>query len=199
MKNVIKTIKRSILLVTVFTTMLSSANEISVLNLKEGFKSTALVVDNVKEGNLISIKDFNGITIYKEQIDFSGTYKKGFDLSALPNGDYYFEVDKGLEIKTMPFIVTFNEVVFDRENEKTIFKPSVRKENDLVLISKLSPNAETLNINIYAEVDNSFELVHSEKIEETQNIQRIYKLQEKGHYKIVFNTDKKEFTEFINN
>ncbi|MFI1772749.1 hypothetical protein, partial [Thalassobellus citreus] len=94
MKNLIK---KSILLVTVFTTMLSIANE-TPNNNKKAYKETALTINNVSEGNLLTIKDYNGIVLYKELISVSGTYKKGFDLTALPSGNYFFEVDKDMEI-----------------------------------------------------------------------------------------------------
>ena len=41
-------------------------------------------------------------------------------------------------------------------------------------------------------------LLHSEKIEGSQKVERVYKL-EKGNYTIVINSDNKEYTKFINN
>ncbi len=198
MKKVINTIKKSLLAVTVFTAMLGNANEISTLTIKEDLKKTALTINNVKVGDLLTIKDYNGITLYKELINISGTYKKGFDLTALPNGNYFFEVSKDLEIKTIPFTVKSNEVVFNKEAEVITFKPFVRQKGDLILVSKLSPNLEALKIDIFLETNGYSELVYSEKIEDTQAIERVYRLK-KGNYKIIFNSNNKEFTKFINN
>lgn len=197
MKNVKKTIKKSILIVTVFASMLTSATEISKLKLvKEELTKTALTLNNVKAGNLLTIKDYSGVILYKELINSSGTYKKGFDLTALPNGAYFFEVDKDLEILTIPFTVNANKVAYNKET--TAFKPLVNQKNNLVFISKLSPNLEAVNIRIYADNNNDYELLYSEKIEGVQTVERIYKL-EKGKYKIVFNSNNQEFTKFINN
>lgn len=196
MKNTIKTIKKSLLVVTVFAATLGNAAEITSIN-KEVVNETSLTLKNVKKGNLLSIKDYNGVILYKELINFSGTYKKGFDLTALPNGAYYFEVDKDLEIKTIPFTVKSNEVIFNKEAEVITFKPYVRQKNDLVLISKLAPNLEPLNVTVYSETNGDYELAYSEKIEGSQTIERTYKL-EKGNYKIVFKSDNKQFTKFIN-
>lgn len=198
MKNVIKTIRKSILLVTVFTTMLSSANEISTLISKEDLKRTALTIDNVREGDLLSIKNQNGIVIYKELIDFSGTYKKGFDLTALPNGSYFFEIDKEIEIKTIPFTVDSSIVAFDKSKEVITFKPYVNRKDDLVLISKLAPDLEPLSIDVYSKSNDDYNLVHSEEISGTQNIERVFKLR-KGEYKFVFIFNDREYTKFINN
>tara|TARA_R110002049_G_scaffold219075_3_gene390810 strand:+ start:1170 stop:1763 length:594 start_codon:yes stop_codon:yes gene_type:complete len=197
MKKAINTIKKSLLAVTVFTATLGNATEISS-TIKEDLKETALTLKNVKKGDLISIKDYSGIVLYKELINFSGTYRKGFDLTALPNGDYFFEVDKDLEVKTIPFTVQSNKVVFNKEAEVITYKPYVRQKEDLVLISKLAPNLEPLNISVYAETNGFYELAYSEKIEGTQTIERVYKLN-KGNYKIIFKSNNKEFTKFINN
>ena len=190
------TIKKSLLVVTVFTATLSNAAEISSITTGD-LKETSLTLKNVKKGNLLSIKDNNGVILYKELINSSGTYRKGFDLTALPNGDYFFEVDKDLEIKTIPFKVNSNKVVFNKEAEVITYKPYVIQKDDLVLVSKLAPNFETLKISIYAEVNGISELIYSEKVEDAQAIERVYKFK-KGSYKIIFSSDKKEFTRFIN-
>tara|TARA_R110002050_G_scaffold293182_1_gene449429 strand:- start:102067 stop:102651 length:585 start_codon:yes stop_codon:yes gene_type:complete len=194
MKNVIK---KSILLVTVFTTMLSIANEIPN-KIEKTYKETALTINNVSQGNLLSIKDYNGLVLYKELINFNGTYKKGFDLTALPVGEYFFEVDKDMEINTIPFTVNPNSVVFNKEEETSIYKPYLRQKGDLVLISKLALNLEPLKVSIYSEFNGNSKLVYTQKIEGIQAIDIAYRLK-KGNFKIVFNSNGKEFTKFINN
>jgi hypothetical protein len=173
------------------------ASEAKILNKKDS-KKTALILNNVKKGNEISIKDNNGIVLYKELVTTSGTYKKGFDLNQLPDGTYFFEIEKDLEINTMPFTVSGNKVSFNKENEETLFKPYTRQNKDLVFLTKLSTKNETINISIYANHDDDFQLVHSEKIKDVKIMERIYKL-EKGNYKIVINSNNKEYTTFINN
>ncbi|WP_432416484.1 hypothetical protein, partial [Flavivirga aquatica] len=112
MKNVIKIIKKSLVIATVFATILSNATEVSLITVKEDVKKTALTINNVKKGNLLSIKDSNGIILYKELIKTTGTYKKGFDLAVLPDGNYFFVVDKDLEVNTIPFSVNSSKVLF---------------------------------------------------------------------------------------
>jgi len=197
MKNTIKTSKKILLTVAMLTAMLGNANETS-FNIKDDAKKTALTINNVKEGNLISIKDQNGIILYKELIQTSGSYEKRFDLTALPNGDYFFELDKDLEIKTIPFTVKSNNVVFNKEKEVVIFKPYVNQKKGLVLISKLAPNLEPLTINIYAETNTGLKPVHHENIKGEKIIERVYKLN-KGKFLIVFNSNGRTFKKFINN
>ena len=200
MKNTIKNTKKGILMVTMFATLLSFANDASLFNIKNDAERTALTLYNVKQGNLLSVKDINGVILFKEYIQESGTYTKGFDLTALPNGAYIFELDKDLEINTIPFTVKSNIVLFEKENEKTIFKPMVRVEGDKVYVSKLALNEEPLEIKIYFEGLNGSELMFTETIENTKIIERIYRLDglNTGSYKIVFYTEGREFIKTIN-
>jgi len=203
MKNVIKNTKKGILMVTVFATLLSFANEAPFYTIKNDAKRTSLTLVNVKQGNLLSIKDENGIILDKEIIKQSGIYSKGFDLTKLPDGGYFFELDKDLEINTIPFTVNSSEVTFKKELKKTIFKPFTKVKGDVVILSKLSLNADPLQIKIYFNSLDSIasELIFAETITNTININRVYKLSglSRGDYKIVFNTEGRVFTKEINN
>ncbi|TNJ47214.1 hypothetical protein KFZ70_04515 [Tamlana fucoidanivorans] len=198
MKNVISNTKKGILMVTMCATVFGFASDLKLL-IKEDSKKTALVLEHVKQGNKISIIDNSGVVLYKEQVQTNGLYKKGFDLTSLPDGDYVFEVDKDLEISTIPFHVTANTVTFNKEDETTIFKPYVRHENDLVFLTKLSLNHETVDIAIYGEYENGYELVHNEKVKDAKILEKVFQLKGDTNYKIVVNTNDKTFTKFINN
>lgn len=159
----------------------------------------ALTLENVNSGNSLAIKDSNGIVLYKELIKTSGTYKKGFDLTALPDGNYVFELNKDLEIKIIPFTVKSTQVVFNKDKSKSIFKPYIRQKDNKVLISKLALNGEPVKIDIYADVDGLYELAYSETIEGVKAIGKVYALKKGATYKITLKSNKKEFTTFINN
>jgi len=197
MKKVIKT---NVLMVAIFTMMLNNANANNFIPLKKELKETTLTLNNVKKGHRLLIKDLNGLVLYKEFIQDSGSYYKGFDLTSLPSGDYYFELDKDLEIKIIPFNVTFNDVVFDKKNETSIFKPTVRVKNNKVFISKLSLDLKPFEIKVYQENPGKDYLLYSETIENTKVIERLYTLPEnqKVSYKIIFKTEGREFVEHIN-
>ena len=194
MKRIFKTLSKSLLILTLSTSLLSAANEIK----KDNNIITSITLNNVKVGNTLFIKDNNGIILYEEFIKTTGTYRKGFDLTALPNGDYYFEIDKDVEIKMIPFTVAENKVTYKKDEESIIFKPYVNQVENMIFVSKLAPNLEPLTISIYSENTIGYELLHTEKVEGVQSIEKVYKLLE-GSYKIVFNCNNKEFTKFINN
>ena len=196
MKNLIK---NSLVIVVLFTTLLGNANT-SLTNSKDDTRTT-LTLKDVKQGNELSIKDTYGVILYREMIQNSGNYIKGFDLTALPDGSYFFELDKGLEIKTIPFTVESTKVEFDKEMETTFFKPFVRSKENKVYVSKLSLNKQPLEIDLYYNgVDShGFELIHSESLKNTQIIKRVYSLNinEKGNYKIVTKTEGRTFIDYV--
>jgi hypothetical protein len=197
MKNLIK---RSIVMAVLFTTMLSSANEISSLRNLNDEKTTMLTLLNVKEGNQLFIKDVFGLILYKESIKESGEFVKGFNLTSLPDGKYFFELDKDLEIAIIPFEVKMNTVVFNKELETTIYKPYITKKENRVLVSKLSLDKQPLEVKIYYDYNlGYYDLIHSETIEKSMNIQRAYKLSknEKGNYKVVLKTEGHTFIEYL--
>lgn len=184
-------------MVALLATVTGFANDADGL-IKRDAGKTSLVLENVKEGNLLSIKDSYGIILYKESIEVDGIYKKGFDLTELPDGDYVFELEKDLEIKTIPFTVVLNAVSFNKKDEATYFKPFIKQEKDLVFLTKLNLNLEATTIKVYAIFNGEYKLRHSEKIENIQVIEKVFQL-EKGNYKIEINSDNKEYTAFINN
>ncbi|WP_445195676.1 hypothetical protein [Tamlana sedimenti] len=191
--------RKGILMVTMMATLVSFANENDKSVVKDDIKKTAVTLTNVKVGDLLTIKDYNGLVLYKESIEASGIYQKGFDLSALPNGDYFFEVDKDMEIKILPFTVKAKKVTFLREKETSVFKPYIKQKDDMLFISKLSLSLEPLKIKIYSDNNSEYEMVYSDVIEDTKTIEKAYKLKKGGDYKIVLSSNERTYTKFINN
>lgn len=199
MKKVIKNTKKGILMVAMFATVIGYANRASY-SINNEAKKVSLKLKNVKKGNQLSIIDNNGIILYKEFIEQPGVYSKSFDLTTLPDGYYFFELDKDLEIKTIPFVVIGSKVEFKKNKEKIIFKPLVRVKDDRIIITKLSLNQDPIKIDIYYINADEYTLINSEKINDTQIIERIYKLDSnvKGSYKIICKSEGKTFEEYIN-
>ncbi|MGB5364539.1 MAG: hypothetical protein WBN17_14675, partial [Aureibaculum sp.] len=85
MKGLVKT---NLVIVVMFTTMLSFANEFTTLTKEKTKKITNVTFENVKKGSMLLIKDHYGLILFKELIENSGEYSKGFDITALPDGNY---------------------------------------------------------------------------------------------------------------
>ena len=194
MKNLTK---KSLLLLVLFASMMTYANnEMNTVKERES-KVTIVSFKKLKLGSKLSIKDVNGIVLYKESIIKAGDYSKGFDLTSLPNGDYVFELDTELKITIIPFNVVSNQVAFKKDEKSTVYKPFVRVKEDRVYVSRLSFEEDSIECKIYFE--DNYELVLSEKFEGDSQIKRIYDFStaEKGNYVFVFKSNGRTFTKTI--
>lgn len=197
-----KAIKKSLVVTLMLGTLLGYAKEtykptsfVEGKKVKVGFKA-------VKKGQTLTIKDENGTTIYKQIIKSSGVYSKIFDLTALENGNYTTELEKDFEIIVRKIKVKNGIVTFLKEKQTKIFKPVIRKEDNLVLISKIAFNKKPVKVVLYYndEVLVSETLNTRDSKDSKDIINRIYKLSktEKGDYKILVKTDNREYIkEFV--
>ncbi|MEM6721318.1 MAG: hypothetical protein AAF611_18465 [Bacteroidota bacterium] len=194
-----KRMNKIVCMVMMIVTMLSYANRTYSLDIHK--ESTILTFNNVKKGHQLVIKDANLLVVYKESIQQNGTYSKGFDLTGLPDGDYYVELDKDIQIVMIPFTVASSVVTFDKENETVIYKPSVRVEDNHVFVSRLSLDVEPLTIKLYytESFKQSRELIFSEEIKDTKIVERIFELsrEKRGNYTFVFYSKGRTFTERV--
>ena len=194
MKNLTK---KSLLFLLLFASMMTFANnEIKTGKEKES-KVTIVRFKKLKLGSKLSIKDVNGIVLYKESIIKAGDYSKGFDLTSLPNGDYVFELDTELKITIIPFNVVSNQVAFKKEEKSTVYKPFVRVKGDRVYVSRMSLEKDSIECKIYYE--DNYELVLSEKFEKEFQLKRIYDFStaENGNYVFVFKSNGRTFTKIV--
>lgn len=181
-------------LVLLFSMLFSNATELASLkNVEDG--KTMLLLTKVIKGEQLIIKDHLGLIVYKEIISQDGTYNKAFDLTALPDGNYHFELDQFMRIQIIPFKVTSNMVTFHKKEETVIHKPYVKVQEQFLYITKLALEREPLHIALYYR--NA--LIHTETIKNTQKIERAYKLSEAntGVYKLVFETNGRTFVEKV--
>ena len=189
------TIKKTMVLVLIFVTFISSAIENSKSNKLVSVKRVKVEFRNVKKGQTFIIKNENKIIVHKQKIVKLGTFSKVFDLTNLKDGIYTSEVEKDFEISIKKFSVSNGYVTFIKEESKKIFKHLIRLKGDLLLISKVSFK-EPLNIVLYYEENT----IVDEQFEGKDIINRIYKLSKakKGAYRVVINSDsrlfKKNFT-----
>jgi len=191
-----KLIKTSLVIVVMFTTMVSFANEFPLLTKERTKTINNVTFENVKQGSLLIIKDSNELILYKELIEKPGTYSKGFDLTALPDGNYYFELDKEVVITIRPFKVKDNSVEFKKDEEYKIFKPVVYVKGKNVYVTRMSLIKNPIEIKVYDEDDN---MVFSEKIEEATSLGKIYDFSKvkKRNFTIVFKSEGRFFKNSI--
>ncbi|HLT52754.1 MAG TPA: hypothetical protein VKZ97_02630 [Flavobacteriaceae bacterium] len=189
--------KNTLALVALFATMLSFANEIPHIDMGGRDKVTFVTFNNVKKGAMLSLKDYTGQVMYKEQIDANGDFTKRFDFTLLPIGLYSFEMEMDIEIKTKPFEVTEQAITFYPEKEVKFHKPVVKLKDNLVLISQLSLEKQPLRVKLYYEADYGQELIYSENLSGELILKRVLKLNEAftGAYKLVLSSQDHTFVE----
>ncbi|MCF8274548.1 MAG: hypothetical protein K9I95_12020 [Flavobacteriaceae bacterium] len=191
-----KVINRSIIMVAMCTALLSNAHEGSsfIPKKEKEIVKTIVTINDVKEGQSLTIKDLNGLILYKELIKESGLYSKAFDLTELPNGDYMFELEKDLEIKSIPFNVISNKVTFFKDKETSIYKPYVIMKGHYIYVNKLALQGEPLDIKIYYDGN---ELIYSEVIKDVKTIGKAYKLLKfaTSDYKVVLTSNNRTYYE----
>ena len=119
---------------------------------------------------------------------------KKFDLSGLPDGEYYFEVNSKTKIGTTPFSVASNNLEF--KEETIVFKPIVRFKNNNIYISKFTLNNETLDVFLY---DDNQHLIYNEKLFGKNSLSRILNLSnlDSGSYRLVLKSGGKLYNEII--
>ena len=179
-----KIFKKILVIAVVFGTYTSYAND--VLEVTPTF-------NHVKKGSQISVTDASGEILYSGEINHNGNLTTLFDFSQLKNGKYTVEVTKGFEIEINTVEVKDHVVSIITANSKIIHKPVVRNENGQVLISKLALDTFNMKVELYFEG----ELIHSETVEGSKVLNRVYKLDQtlKGHYTAKIKSNDRVFIE----
>lgn len=194
--------KKVFIMVAMMATIVGYANDGYFFINKKDAKKTVLTLSDVKVGNLFTIRDTNDLILYEETIQKPGVYMKGFNLTALPDGIYFFELDKDMEVKSIPFSIEQGKVAYSYTSFETVFKPTTVIKNNVIYISKLSLNEAPLKVEIYKDEGayKPYKLIHSETLTtSSKNLKRAYKIKDEtvGNYKIIYKTEGKEFTQFI--
>jgi len=169
------TIKRILLATLMFGTLIANAENKDLTNPIHKNKVN-VEFKSVKEKQTLTVENENGLSIYKRGVD-------KLDV----NSKILFNVNS---LKNILSKTNVDNVLLDDDKNK-IFKPTIRTEENLVLISKIAFNKAPLYISLYYQG----ELIHAETLKGNSIVNRIYKLSatEKGDYKVVINTDNKVY------
>lgn len=159
-------------------------------------KTTRVTFENTNKGARLYIKDSEDQTLYSERIKTEGSYTRGFDLTELPENEYYFEVDKEEVITLFPFRVEEKSVRLLQELKKNIVKPEIQLDGNRVILSHDAPEAKTLKVEIYYE---GRDLVYSEDLDRDGKLLRRYDLSKStsGEYLFSIKCDNHVFNEYV--
>jgi len=189
-------LKRCLLLVVMLTTIESYSNYFTIIPIDSGRTITTVSIDNVFGGSEFQIKDSEGVILYRENVLESGTYSRRFDLSSLPDAEYYFELDMKRKVRILPFVVKENVAEYVKDMEYEIIKPEVYTQDEHVFISHISGDRKTWRVSVYYE---GSELAYSEKIKDVQDFKRIYDFSTslKGNYIVILSSEGRLFRNYV--
>lgn len=159
----------------------------------EGLKTSSSSTFKITKGDLISVTDNSGKTIYSGRTNYNGSLKALYDFSKLNDGLYFIEIDKDFEILSKTIEVKNHMVTYIGHTDKTIFKPVIKTEKSKLIISKLALNEENIEIEIYYQND----LIHSENVFANSILNKVYKLDEnvKGEYTAIVRVNNRSYIE----
>lgn len=187
-----KLLKNSLVLVVILTTMVSYSNELLfVTNIKTS-EITEFTFNDVMEGSTLQLKDSKGSILYSESIKNSGSYTKDFDLTNLPDANYYFEIDNQEFLTIIPISVKENIAEILNDEKYTISKPEVIVKDNYVYLSKDFANDQSVAIDVYYEGN---DLAYSENFRKIDSVNRIYDFStsKKGKYLILVKAEGRVF------
>ena len=184
------TIKKHLVAVTFLLSLVSYATEKNISSTTEGRK-VKVEFTAVKKGQVLSIKNTNSIVMYSDIIEMAGNYARIFDLTSLENGKYTTELEKDFETIIKPFLIENGLVTFLPEENKTIFKPVIRTQDNLLLISKISLENQPIKITLYY-MD---AVIYTETSKDTKVLNRALRLlkNKKGNYTVAISADNKNY------
>jgi hypothetical protein len=184
-------IKKYLVAVTLLLSVVSYATE---KNISSTIKERKVKVEftAVKKGQVLSIKNANSIVMYSDIIEIAGNYARTFDLTGLENGKYTTELEKDFETIIKPFLIENGLVTFTPEENKTIFKPVIRTQDNLLLISKISLEDQPVKITLYYKGD----VIYTETSKDTKVLNRALRLlkNKKGNYTVAISADNKNYS-----
>ena len=184
------TIKKYLVAVTFLLSLVSYATEKNISTTIDG-KKVKVEFTAVRKGQVLSIKNANSIVMYSDIIEMAGNYARTFDLTSLENGKYTAELEKDFETIIKPFLVENGLVTFTPEENKTIFKPVIRTQDNLLLISKISLEDQPVKITLYYKGD----VIYTETSKDTKVLHRALRLlkNKKGNYTLAISADNKNY------
>lgn len=188
-----KTTKIILFVVLIFMSLTNYANE-KVEPISTSLDArNAIVQYSDKKEYILTIKDDKGVIIYEQKIlePKHYEYSKIFDTSHLKDGNYTAELEKGYEIIIHKIKVKDGELIFLKESSNTIFKPVIRTDSNLVLISKIAFNKNPLHIVLYYKDS----IILSETVKGEAILNRVYRLseKEKGRYRVIIRSDDRTY------
>jgi len=145
-----------------------------------GTNTFKLILNDLQQGLTVQLKDQFGYTLHEEVVQGTA-YGKEFNLSALPNGQYFLELDYSAKVDIYPLFIENGRVTKAKLRE--VFKPVVNLKGENLSITHLAPRKSALRVMIYNE---NQEVILNDTMSGDISLGRIYDLSElkEGEYQV---------------
>lgn len=144
-----KILKISLVMAVVLTALNAAAvNPDFSLDLKkvEGRK-VSFTLKEMKKVKL-SIYDSNDVLIFKEDVAASGNMNRTYDLTGLPDGDYYLETESNLKIMRYKIAVVGTVAKLSTEAVSEVYKPVFLLKDGKVTMNLLNMNEVPVTVKV---------------------------------------------------
>lgn len=136
-----------------------------------GTNTFKLILNDLQQGLTVQLKDQFGYTLHEEVVQGTAAYGKEFNLSALPNGQYYLELDYSTKLDVYPLSIDNGKVT--KTELREVFKPVINIKGDDLRITQLAPRKSALRVMIY---DGNQQVILNDTMSGEISLGRIYDL-----------------------
>ncbi|MCW5517396.1 hypothetical protein [Muriicola sp. Z0-33] len=187
-------IKLSTVAGLLFTVAVGMAKEPNVKLISKGAeKSLVFQMDAKAKETYIKLIDDNDNVIFKDKVSL-GNYAKRFNLSALPNGRYYFSTENAIKLYVYTLSVNESELILVDKSEKA--KPVFRKKGDRLFLNLLNLDENKVDIKV---IDSSDRVVFKETIEDESIIEKAFNFEKayEDRYMVVVKDNNDVYYEYV--
>jgi hypothetical protein len=159
-------------------------------------KSFKLAIKQGEEEVKLKLLDQFGQVLYNESIQARAAYKKVFNLSTLPTGEYRLELEYPIKIQVMPITVDRGGIELHQQEVTEMFKPFFRERDSKISINMLNTRHNPLKIRVS---DDEGQLVYQDTLDNDLIIGKQYDLSEldPGDYTVNLYSESRVFSHFI--
>jgi len=131
----------------------------------------------------MKIVDDFGVVLYEETLGRNLEIGKQFNLSKLPTGNYFIEMDAAVKQVVIPLQVTEQEAVLKMDFKTEIYKPFMKISGTSLQLMVFNPDKNPITVAIYNQLG---QLLFEETVTEQIELKRSYNFSkvESGDYSL---------------
>lgn len=141
-------LKKGLLSVALLATVVASASELNNVKVSNS-KKLDISLSKVVKGEILSITNKKGATIYSETLSKADLFTKSIDFSKFTQGVYYVTSTAGLVTKVTPFIIVPSQSKVVRGETKIYSKPVITFDGNIAKIVVENEGNNPVTITVY--------------------------------------------------